>query len=292
MFRASVSNLSSYYFLANLTLWWCGSVRSGTMSDFACWVGMGMKLSEWVGRHRSIWVGRSSTHFHNFTVACLWKLCWFGISDSMKCSIRILQRVLCDLSQISMVCFIIGMIGTMMKAAAEQTDRVLRDTSQISLNLWCSVSWSERPTGTEQITCCPANCRQTRTLKGEPSSSWRTPEKQSSDIVNFLDTNNLPKIQWRSWVPCSWRWINCLTSTVWSGIILNHIDIWYLLAIFIRKQESICRRSLLKMKDFQPLNIPVHSSTPPPPRICLHWQFLKTLNAPHKLLKAITLNLL
>ena len=207
-------------------------------------------------------------------------------------NIRILQRVLCDLSQISMVCFIIGMIGTMMKAAAEQTDRVLRDTSQISLNLWCSVSWSERPTGTEQITCCPANCRQTRTLKGEPSSSWRTPEKQSSDIVNFLDTNNLPKIQWRSWVPCSWRWINCLTSTVWSGIILNHIDIWYLLAIFIRKQESICRRSLLKMKDFQPLNIPVHSSTPPPPRICLHWQFLKTLNAPHKLLKAITLNLL
>ena len=87
MFRASVSNLSSYYCLANLTLWWCGSVRSGTMSDFACWVGMGMKLSEWVGRHRSIWVGRSSTHFHNFTVACFWKLCWFGISDSMKCLI-------------------------------------------------------------------------------------------------------------------------------------------------------------------------------------------------------------
>ena len=169
MFRASVSNLSSYYFLANLTLWWCGPVRSRTMSDFACWVGMGMKLSEWVGRHRSIWVGRSSTHFHNFTVACFWKLCWFGISGSMKC--LILQRVLRDVSQISLVCFIIGMIGTMMKAAAEQTDRVLRDTSQISLNLWCSVSWSERPTGGElqQAADSPGHLKKNPGVPGEPS---------------------------------------------------------------------------------------------------------------------------
>ena len=165
------------------------------MSDFACWVSMGMKLSEWVGRHHSIWVGRSSTYFHNFTVTCFWKLCWFGISDSMKCSI--LQRVLRDVSQISLVCFIIGMIGTMMKAAAEQTDRVLRDTSQISLNLWCSVSWSERPTGGElqQAADSPGHLKENPRVPGEPWRSnlvtlwisWtRITCQKSSDALEYL----------------------------------------------------------------------------------------------------------
>ena len=106
-------------------------------------------------------------------------------------NIRILQRVLRDVSQISLVCFIIGMIGTMMKAAAEQTDRVLRDTSQISLNLWCSVSWSERPTGGElqQAADSPGHLKENPRVPGEP---WR------SNLVTL-------------WI--SWTWMTCQQSS-------------------------------------------------------------------------------